>query len=66
VPFGVDASKSTLLPPRPCSMKMVGNGPSPVGGSVTSMSIGNPSHVGTRSASEVVGQNRTPFWATHA
>jgi hypothetical protein len=47
-------------------MKMVGNGPSPVGGSVTSMSIGNPSHVGTRSASDVVGQNRTPFWATHA
>src|SRR5262249_631094 len=44
-------------------MKIVGKGPSPVGGSVTSMSSGSPSQVGTRSASEVVGQKRTPFWA---
>src|SRR5262245_6832573 len=64
MPAGVGASKSTLLPPSPCSMKIVGKGPSPVGGSVTSMSSGSPSQVGTRSASEVVGQKRTPFWAT--
>ena len=33
---------------RPCTITIVGNGPSPVGGSVTSTSIGTPSKVGTR------------------
>src|SRR5262245_38447089 len=45
---------------------MVGKGPSPVAGSVRSTSSGTPSQVGTRSASVVVGQKRTPLCATQA
>src|SRR5215210_7253849 len=39
---------------------MVGNGRLPVAGSVTSTSIGVPSHEGTRWARSAVGQNCTP------
>ena len=45
---------------------MVGNGPSPLGGSVTSTSIGTPSKLGTRSASLAVGQKSTPFCGVQA
>ena len=52
---------SVLLPPQPCSITIVGNGPLPVAGSVTSTSSGTPSKDGTRWASVPVGQKRTPF-----
>src|SRR3954465_6060333 len=39
---------------------MVGNGPVPVGGNVTSTSSGVPSKLGTRWDKSVVGQKRTP------
>src|SRR3954452_3100521 len=62
---GVEAlvpAKECLLPPYPCSIRIVGNGPSPMfaGGRVTSTSIGRPSKLGTRWSSLAVGQKRTP------
>ena len=66
-PVGVVVSQYVLsCLPKPCSMTIVGNGPVPVAGSVTSTSIGVPSKLGTRAASFAVGQNRTPFCGTHA
>src|SRR3712207_5607695 len=47
-------------------MAIVGNGPSPFGGSQTSTSIGVPSKLGTRSASLRVGQYVTPSRGSHA
>jgi hypothetical protein len=44
---------------------MVGNGPLPCAGSVTSASSGTPSKDGTRWAEPDVGQKRTPFCAWH-
>src|SRR3954452_83422 len=65
VPFGrwpsaVTVSKSVLLPPKPCSITIVGKGPSPPAGSVTSTSSGTPSKLATRCESAAVGQKRTP------
>ena len=34
------------MPPQPCIITIAGNGPSPLGGSVTSTSIGTPSKLG--------------------
>src|SRR5262249_41359268 len=65
-PFGEVSSNAVLSSPRPCRRTIVGKGPDPVAGRVTSTSIGIPSNVGTRWAAFVVGQNRTPFWAVHA
>src|SRR5215213_4643987 len=47
-------------------MTIVGNGPSPFGGSVTSTSSGTPSKLATRSASPVVGQKRAPSFGAQA
>src|SRR4051794_1508268 len=66
VPASSTASKSVFDPPRPWTITIVGNGPSPAGGSVTSTSIGTPSKVGTRWSSVALGQNRTPFCSEHA
>src|SRR3954453_11582690 len=63
---GLVPSNAVLVPPRPCSSRIVGNGPSPVGGSVTSTSIGVPSKLAGRDARSGVGQKRTPFVAVHA
>ena len=63
MPAGVGDSNADLFPPQPCIITIAGNGPSPVGGSVTSTSSGTPSQLGTRWASVAVGQKRTPFWA---
>jgi hypothetical protein len=60
---GVALSNELLLPPQPCIITIVGYGPSPDGGSVTSTSSGTPSQLATRWASVVVGQKRTPFSA---
>src|SRR5438270_10570230 len=65
VPVSSTASKAVFDPPRPCTITIVGNGPLPVSGMVTSTSIGTPSQVGTRWSSDVAGQNRTPFWSAH-
>ena len=54
------------MPPRPWSIRIVGNGPSPVAGSVTSTSSGVPSKLATRDARSVVGQKRTPSFGAHA
>src|SRR3954454_18226600 len=43
-------SKSFFDPPQPCSITMVGKGPLPVGGRVTSRSSGTPSKGGPRVA----------------
>src|SRR4051794_5254968 len=45
---------------------MVGNGPSPVAGRVTSTSSGTPSKLATRDARSGVGQNRTPSCGAQA
>src|SRR3954471_3092615 len=45
---------------------MVGNGPSPVAGRVTSTSSGTPSKLATRDARSGVGQNRTPSCGVQA
>src|SRR3954470_6619821 len=47
-------------------MRIGGNGPSPVGGSGTSTSIGVPSKLVGREARSVVGQKRTPFISEQA
>jgi hypothetical protein len=65
-PAGALDSKSDLLPPQPCIITIVGKGPSPLGGSVTSTSSGTPSNVGTRCCRVSVGQKRTPFCALQA
>src|SRR5215469_12694642 len=65
-PAGVADSKSVLLPPKPCSMTIVGNGPLPFSGRVTSTSSGVPSKEGTREERLGVGQKRTPFSAVQA
>src|SRR3954453_16933931 len=44
-------------------MTIVGKGPLPFSGRVTSTSSGTPSKEGTREARSAVGQKRTPFWA---
>src|SRR6478752_9035665 len=62
-PAGEAVSKSVLLPPKPCSITIVGNGPLPLSGRVTSTSSGTPSKEGTREAESTVGQKRTPFSA---
>ena len=59
-------SNEVLLPSQPWIITIVGNGPVPLAGSVTSASSGTPSNVGTRCASVSVGQKRTPFSALHA
>src|SRR5437660_11326948 len=46
-------------------MTIVGNGPFPVGGSVTSTSSGTPSKDAIRAGSDEVGQKRTLFCAVH-
>src|SRR3954464_11628681 len=58
---GLVPSNEVFVPPRPCSSRIVGNGPSPVGGSVTSTSIGVPSKLAGRDARSGVGQKRTPL-----
>src|SRR5215217_3188225 len=65
-PSGECASNELLLPPQPCIITIVGKGPSPLGGSVTSTSSGTPSQLGTRSASLAVGQNSTASCGTQA
>src|ERR1700730_213707 len=65
-PAGEVDSKSVLLLPHPWSITIVGNGPVPVAGSVTSASSGTLSKEGTRCARVSVGQKRTPFCALHA
>jgi hypothetical protein len=59
------AWKLVFVPGKPCSITIVGNGPSPVAGSVTSTSIGTPSKLGTRCWSFFVAQRRTPFCGWH-
>src|SRR6202011_5273998 len=66
LPAGVVDSKSALLPPQPWIITIVGNGPSPIAGSVTSASRGTLSKEGTRWVSVSVGQKRTPFGALQA
>ena len=63
---GVVVSNEPLSPPQPCSITIVGNGPSPVAGSVTSTSSGTPSKLATRCESTAVGQNSTPFCGEQA
>src|SRR3954453_23238371 len=64
-PFGPMVSKLVLLPPQPCIITIVGNGPLPVGGIVTATSSGTPSKLGTRLAT-FPAQKRTPFCGAHA
>src|SRR3954468_10424640 len=64
--FPSSDSKDVLLPPQPCSITIVGNGPSPLAGSVTSASSGTPSKVATRLAAPSPGQKRTPFIAAQS
>src|SRR3954454_16640293 len=58
--FPSSDSKLVLLPPQPCSITIVGYGPSPVAGSVTSASSGTPSKVATRCVDPLPWQKRTP------
>src|SRR4051812_40761788 len=64
--FPSSDSKDVLLPPQPCSITIVGNGPSPVAGSVTSASRGTPSKVGTRCVEPFPAQKRTPAFDAQA
>src|SRR6266851_7250412 len=66
LPSGVVVSYEVLSPPHPWMITIVGKGPSPDAGSVTSASSGTLSNVGTRWASVSVGQKRTPFCALQA
>src|SRR3954454_19509562 len=61
--FPSSDSKDVLLPPQPCSITIVGNGPSPLAGSVTSASSGTPSKVATRWVEPLPAQKRTPAFA---
>src|SRR4051794_17481030 len=63
---GFVLSNAVFVWPRPCSRRIVGKGPSPVAGSVTSTSIGVPSKLAGRDARSGVGQKRTPFWGVQA
>src|SRR3954471_17255525 len=62
---GFVLSNAVFVWPIPCSRRMVGNGPSPVAGSVTSTSIGVLSKLAGRDARSGVGQKRTPFAGVH-
>src|SRR3954471_9789888 len=62
---GFVLSNAVFIWPRPCRSRIVGNGPSPVAGSVTSTSRGVPSKLAGRDARSVVGQKRTPFSDVH-
>src|SRR4051812_12870793 len=62
---GFVLSNAVFVWPIPCSRRMVGNGPSPVAGSVTSTSIGVPSKLAGLDARSGVGQKRTPFAGVH-
>src|SRR5258705_1210979 len=61
---GSEVAASPLLPPQPCPMITVGNGPSPVAGSVTSTSSGVPSKLGVRVSP--AAQMRTPSLGAQA
>src|SRR4051795_3544318 len=64
--FPSSDSKDVLLPPQPCSITIVGNGPLPLAGSVTSTSSGTPSKVATRWVDPLPGQKRTPALGVQA
>src|SRR4051795_1830426 len=63
---GFVLSNAVFVWPRPCMSRIVGKGPSPVAGSVTSTSIGVPSKLVGRVARSDVGQKRTSFCGVHA